>query len=718
MKGTRFLLLALSLAWSWSSGPCAAQSSELEVLARWGQWADAPNLLRRHFSSLAFEQLAERREKIESLRTTADWKARQAEVRQTLLNLVGPFPVRTPLNARVSEIVEKGDYRIEKVVFESRPGFHVTGCLFIPIGLSAPGPVILNVIGHNDISFHAAVYQQLLLNLVAKGFIVFAIDPVGQGERLQYYDPELGRSRVGQPTREHSYFGKQCFLANSSAAHYFTWDGIRAIDYLVSRSEVDPDRIGVTGLSGGGTQTAYISALDERVLAAAPACYICGFQRLLESIGPQDAEQNVNRGLAHGIDHGDFLEIRAPKPTLVVATTRDFFSIQGARETVAEARKAFEVLNGRDNLTFVEDDFGHGYTPKNRQAIYAFFQKHLSLPGDPIDRPMEMLGPEDLTVTETGQVLDSLGGETVYSLNRSEARRLSERVNRSRERLEEHLARVGEQSRQISGYLAPQSLSGLVFRGRLKRPGYSIEQYVMSGEGSCIVPFLFFLPEGGEDFPALIYLHPQGKSAQAQPGGEIEWWVSQGYAVLAPDLSGSGELGSVDNSITFLGVQIGRSVVGIRASDIVRCVRFLQSRKEVRKGDLTGLAHRGLTTTLVHAAVFEPSISRIVLIEPLISMRSVVENRFYSALFSDLVPNALGVYDLPDLKACLAPRRLLIVNPVDQLLNRARRLAATEYRFLRRAFAEQQATENLQIRFRESFQPLESVLSEWLGDDR
>src|SRR5262249_36447744 len=224
----------------------------------------------------------------------------------------------------------------------------------------------------------------------------------------------VNRSVVGGPTSEHSYFGKQCLLSGSSAARYFTWDAIRAIDYLVSRPEVDANRIGVTGISGGGTQTSYVAAIDARGLADAPACYICGLQRLFQSIGPQDAEQNFNGGVASGLDHADLLEVRAPKPTLVVATTRDFFSIQGARETVNEARRAFEAVGGKDHLDMVEDDHGHGYTAKNRQSIYAFFQKYLSLPGSSEDEELEPVQREDLTVTTTGQVTTSVGGETVF----------------------------------------------------------------------------------------------------------------------------------------------------------------------------------------------------------------------------------------------------------------------------------------------------------------
>ncbi|HWT83077.1 MAG TPA: acetylxylan esterase, partial [Candidatus Methylomirabilis sp.] len=381
------------------------------VLGGWIQWSNAANLLQLRLNQVAFQLLAGRNALIRSLASAEDWRSRQAEVRATLQRIVGPFPEKTPLNAQVLGRVKKDGYTIERVVFESMPKFYVTACLFIPEPGGARMPSILNVIGHTDVAFRAPGYQQLILNLVRKGFIVLAVDPAGQGERLQYYDPEQGRSVVGGATAEHSFFGKQCFLTGSSAARYFVWDGIRAIDYLLSRPEVDPDRIGVTGISGGGTQTSYIAALDDRVAAAAPTCYIAGFRRLLESIGPQDAEQNFNGGLRNGLDHADLLEVRAPRPTLVVSTTRDFFSIQGARETYAEAKQAFRLLGAEDNLVMAEDDFEHGYTKITREAIYRFFQQHLRNPGSPMDEEIATLPAVDITVTRTGQVSESLGGE-------------------------------------------------------------------------------------------------------------------------------------------------------------------------------------------------------------------------------------------------------------------------------------------------------------------
>ena len=118
----------------------------------------------------------------------------------------------------------------------------------------------------------------------------------------------------------------------------------------MTRKEVDSKRLGITGQSGGGTQTSYIYAFDERIKAGASVNYITGFRRLLESIGPQDAEQNFYHGLLNGITHADLLEVRAPDPSLIVAGTRDFFSIQGARETYKEVRNAYAAFGMEHNI--------------------------------------------------------------------------------------------------------------------------------------------------------------------------------------------------------------------------------------------------------------------------------------------------------------------------------------------------------------------------------
>jgi dienelactone hydrolase len=640
----------------------------------WLNWGGGPLKMVDHLNSLSIDAIDKREVVVSNLRTAADWRRRQAMVRNYLDTMVGPWPERTPLNPQITGTLEKDGYQVEKIVFESMPGYFVTGALFIPSGHSGEGPAILKVIGHSAEAFRRDIYQNVILNLVHKGFIVFAIDPVGQGERLLYYNPETGESEVGGSTTEHSYSGVQCFISGKSLARYFAWDGIRAIDYLISRPEVDSDRIGVTGLSGGGTQSSYIGAIDQRVLAAAPMGYIVGYRRLLESIGPQDAEQVFYRGLVSGIDHADLLEVRAPKPTLHVTTTRDFFSIQGARETEQEVRKAFKALGSPKNYARVEDDFEHGFTTMNNEATFAFFQRALNLPGDPSEHNYPYLTKEELTVTETGQVSTSFEVETVFSINRRETLPLLKQIGDSRKKMADHIPRVIQEAKHLSGFQPPSDNSFTkVYRGRYQRSGYTVEKWGLGGEGDYIIPLLVFVPDGEGRFPSLIYSHPESKSADGLLGGKIEDLVKRGYLVASVDLLGFGETEFYRNRghgpvQPFYNAQLaGRSVVGINAGDALRVLNFLKQRRDVRQNSIGAVGVGATGPAILHAAAFEEELSWLVLVETQTSYQSLVLNKFYKVIANSLVAGALTAYDLPDLIGSLAPRKCVVLRPRDHL---------------------------------------------------
>lgn len=730
MNVSRCCFLLLLVAYGcWAPSPLRAQE-DLSVLNGWMRFTDAENALYHHLSGQAYDLLEARARRVAGLRSKADWRRYQEQVRQRLHEIIGPFPEKTPLKARVTGTLEKDGYRVEKLVYESMPGLYVTAALFIPEGLEGgKAPAILFCSGHTAEGFRSMTYQTIILNLVRKGFVVLAFDPIGQGERLQYFDPAIGTSRVGGPTREHSYSGAQAFITGSSQARYMIWDGIRSIDYLLTREEVDPARIGVTGRSGGGTQSAYIAALDDRVLAAAPENYITSFERLLQTRGPQDAEQNFYHGIARGIDHADLLIARAPKPTLMITTTRDIFSIQGARETYAEAMRAFEALGERENLRVVEDDAPHASTRKNREAMYAFFQEALALPGDARDEHVTLLSSEELRVTETGQVATSLGGETVFSLNKAEAEHRIEKLNQSRRQLPGHLAQAVRAARTLSDYEQPKQVGNSTFAGRYRRDGYAVEQYFIEGEGDYVIPYLLMVPEGGGQHPAVIYLHPDGKAAAAAPGGEMEWFVKNGHVVLAPDLLGIGETGAgafqgdsyidgISYNKWFSAVLIGRSVVGVRAGDVSRVAAVLRQRKDVDDDRIYAVARAELAPVLLHAAAFDASITKVMLIEPLLSYRALVMNRFYRpALIPSTVAGALTAYDLPDLAASLAPRPLLLVNATDQHGNRAAaKVLEEDLPVVRAAYESDPGA--LQIRTWEPYEPMDAVFAPFLDAEQ
>ncbi|MBV6641438.1 MAG: acetylxylan esterase [Cyclobacteriaceae bacterium] len=633
---------------------------------RWKYFNHQPDNLYNHFAEKAFGFLEQRAEEIADISTLDGWKERQASVKEKLHKLVGPFPDKTPLNAQVLRTVQKDGYRIEYIVFESVPDFHITSAMFIPDGLEQKAPTILFVNGHTDIAFRDELYQQVIINLVKKGFVVYTYDPTGQGERLQYFDEGTGKSKIGGSVQEHFHVGNQAFILGGSFAKYVIWDGIRAIDFLVSREEVDATRLGVAGHSGGGTQTAYISAFDNRVQAAAPSNYITSHKRLIQSIGLQDAEQNFYQGILHGIDHGDLLAVRAPRPALVMATSRDFFSIQGARETVQEVSRIYQANDRSSDFGFVEDNDNHTYTRKNREALYAFFQKHLDNPGDASDMEVEFLTGTDLQVTKTGQISTDYDGKNVFDLIAEET---AYQINVSK-KISHHdtksLQAIVETSKKISGYQEPESNLDPVYSGGRQHNGYTLENHFIKGVGDYVIPFLLYRPEKATG-KAIIYLDPQRKTSSVATGGELEKLVMQGNMVLVPDMIGYGEMGlnnKLTNTLWYLTMSVGESLTGTWTSDLTRLTLFLKEHEQIT--EITGIAHKELSPVLLHAAAYDSSISTVILSEPYISYRSIVASEYYNHdFYLSAVPGAIKHYDLPDLAASLAPRKLMIIGPTE-----------------------------------------------------
>ncbi len=647
---------------------------DLDLYNNWQYYSDAENSLYKYFCSVAFEQLNSRKTAIQELETKMDWQERQLLIRKKLLNSIGPFPSKTPLNAQITGVIQKEDYRVEKIIFESMPGYFVTAAIFIPENIKGKAPAILNAIGHSAKSFKRDIYQRFIINLVKKGFIVLAYDQIGQGERLQYYDKKLEKSRFTS-TSEHTYPGAQCFISGYSPAKYFIWDGIRAIDYLLTRKEVDPLRIGMTGLSGGGTSTAVISAIDDRIVAAAPSCYITNYEYLLKTVGPQDAEQNLYHFLAEGMDHADFIELRAPKPTLIVSTTRDFFSIQGARKTFAEAKKAFIAFDKEDNLQMTESDYIHGFTKKNNEATFAFFQKYLDNPGYSTDEDVEVIPEIELQVTETGQLSTSRKGETIFSLNRKLVEKQMSQLEITRSNIDEHLLKIEDAARNISGFETPKAYGKVIFSGRFVNKEYSLEKYLISGSGEYLLPLALLIPKKNKKRKTVLLLHEKGKGYAVNKTGMAKELVKDGYTVLVGDLPGIGELGGgylkgnafiddVTFNLWFTGILTGRSIVGLRAEDIIRMVHFLKT-KISDSDSISAISVGALGSELLHAATFEKDIQKICMINSFLTFSEIaLEKEYNPTIIHSTVAGAIEKYDLSDLMALIYPRKLIIINPI------------------------------------------------------
>lgn len=672
----RWVVVGLLFGSTMCPKPAIAQK-EYSVLQNWFAFRSEDNGLYRHLLAQALPHLEERSKAVSRLKTTSEWQTYQKKIRKTLLDAIGPFPGRTPLNAKTLRTLRKEGFRIEHLLFESQPGFVVTASLFVPEPLNGKAPGIVYCSGHSPTGYKAGAYQQVLLNLVKKGFVVLAFDPAGQGERLEYPDTLTGKSKVGQPTREHDMPGVQTFISGSCQARYMMWDGIRAVDYLLSRPEVDPARIGMTGRSGGGTQTAFIGALDDRILATAPECYLTNFTRLLQSLGPSDAEQNLPNIIGRNFDEPDFLIARAPKPTLMITTLNDYFNQQGSRDTYLEVSRAYTAFGKSGKFGKSEDFAGHASTRKNREAMYAFFQRELQNPGSAKDDSVAFLSADEMRVTPTGLLATSLGSETVFSLNRTHSDKLLNDLEIARKNPGKHLAEAIGKAKRLSGFRTPDMKNQPVYMGVLHKNGLQAEKYLIKGEGDYVIPYLLFVPPQPNG-KAILYLSPKGKGSIAGNPLVTEW-VKGGNYVMMPDLIGTGETGpgpwkggdyfehfpmeGLGYDLWYGFTLIGRSLVGVRAADVVRLVQVLKASGATEIG---AIAMREQSPVLLHAAAFEPLISRVLLLNPYTSYHSLNSFQYYNPDFVEgAVPAALTAYDLPDLAASLAPRKLGMVNPIN-----------------------------------------------------
>ncbi|HOF21117.1 MAG TPA: hypothetical protein PLO24_07675, partial [Bacteroidales bacterium] len=334
----------------------------------------------------------------------------------------------------------------------------------------------------------------------------------------------------------------------------------------------------------------------------------------------------------------------------------------------------YRLYGETENFSRIEDDDGHASTKKNREAMYAFFRQHLNNPGSIEDERISPLTAEELRVTQTGQVSTSLGGETVFSLNRKEAGIRLNELNEARRNPENFYAGIAEPAKRMSGFREP-SLDDLpVFTGRIARDYYNIEKYFIKGEGDYVIPYLLFRPVLWNN-RGVFYLNPAGKSAGAGPGGDIERFLRQGFAVMAPDMAGCGENGpgsfrgdayfdGSSHNLWYASLLAGRSITGIHTGDVVKLIRVL--RKECPYAEIIGFARKEMAPVLLHTAIIDRNISSVILAEPYSSFRSVVMNKSYDTnLILSTIPAGLTAYDLPDLAAALAPRKLFIAGMTD-----------------------------------------------------
>ena len=644
-------------------------------------WNDWPE----YMTSQMYQARERRLAQLQTMRSEADVHARIDKVRSTVWKLLGgPFE-KTPLNPQITGTIDRGAYRIEKVVFESHPDVYVTSNLYLPSGRKGPFPAVLAPLGHTTNGKAYRNYAYVYQTLARKGYVVLAFDPFGQGERYQYLDPRTGKALYG-PTGEHSQAGRPMLLFGSTFAQYRAWDAIRALDYLLSRPEVDPDKVGLTGQSGGATMTMYLCALEPRIKVAVE---VDGNSENLAgpSYAPPgavaDAEQNLIFSLPEGIDRGDLLLAFAPKPLLMIYTPIDRGAtysptyIEGTKEVHQEVQTAYQLLGAAEKAGLFATSLPHDYDFFSRQAAYQWFNRWLGQEDwGTEEADFDEAAPGELDCTATGQVLTSLGGRTVVQLN-------SDRLT-SANSPQITLSDIGTFRQSARGTLRrllalPTEKSPLesATLSSHSRKGVQIEEIVFRSEPSIRVTGWFLKPlQSSGPFPTILHVSERGKEDAPEETGELVRLAQKGFAVCSVDLRGLGfsiprpaAAGPVfyhgDNlqeDYAWASFTLGKPVLGQRVWDCLRCLDYLESRPDVDQARIHGLGEQGGAIALLMAAVLDDRLSSLMLDSIASTYRSLVEAKTYSLGFTWFLYGILNQFDLPDLVATLAPRPCWILN--------------------------------------------------------
>lgn len=364
-----------------------------------------------------------RKKRLNSINTVSDALDYQKEVLEAINNAFSPMPEKTPLNPQVTGIIQRQGYRIEKILFESRPGCIVSANLYIPDELDGPAPGVIGSCGHSENGKACDLYQEFCQRLVLSGFVVLIYDPFNQGERDQYIIlPE--REVVRSCCPAHNMMGKQLELIGEFFGMWRVWDGIRALDYLLTRSEVDPSRVGVTGNSGGGTLTTWLWAVEERFTMAAPSCFVTTFLNNLENELPADCEQYPPGVIGAGLEMADFIIARAPKPVILLGQKYDYFDRRGLASAYEDASRFYNILNApKENIAISIGPQGHGYSIHNQEAMVDFFAYHAKQKAKNVSKT-EILNEEELYSAKNGSVIAE-GATPIYELIAKESDRIS-----------------------------------------------------------------------------------------------------------------------------------------------------------------------------------------------------------------------------------------------------------------------------------------------------
>ena len=639
--------------------------------------------LERYLIRVANDARARRKRLINAISTRQEVLDRQKSVVAELWKMLGGPLERSPLDARVTGSVERPGYRIEKLTFESRPRLYVTANLYVPVG-GGRRPAILGPLGHAANGKAWPSYQKLFSNLARKGYIVLAYDPFGQGERIEYPGSRPGQSALGGGTSEHEYAGRRLILLGANFGLFRAWDGIRGIDYLLTRPEVDPERIGCCGQSGGGTLTQFLAALDSRIRVAVVS------MGNTENLAPadveppgsaDDAEQNIVPALARGIDRADLLYAFAPKPLLMGITLHDAghtYSpeyVSSSRDLLDEYKRAYGLLGAGDRVSLQATTVSHGYVYEMRRATYAWFNRWFEVKNADDDETSQAVELEaSLYVTPTGFVTTSFGGETALSLTRQMAEGMHAPAPASADDLRTRIRVVLGIEESRGAALAARVLA------TIRKPAYRAEQFEFTSDREIRTPGWLLTPDrAGPSTPTVLYVGDAAAWSSVAEDAFAERLCAQGGCRVAViDVRGRGDCAigypprgrfyfprriTDEAYLTWFTLMLGRPLLGGQIYDTLRALDYLRSRPDV--GGAVSLVGDGAHAVIaLYAAALDARTRGVALRQAVTDYRSLAIAERYTQPFGIYAYGILREFDLPDVARAAGPRPVLLLDPV------------------------------------------------------
>jgi pimeloyl-ACP methyl ester carboxylesterase len=645
--------------------------------------------------------LDERRvERFQALHSAEDLEKLRETVRSRLVEMWGPLPAeRTPLNAQNLGPIVQDDYVIERIVFESRPKFFVTANLYRPKQVEGRLPAILFPPGHAAEGKAYEPYQRFGILGARHGFVVLIWDPVGQGERLQLWDPAQKASLAGPGTAEHRVLGHQCYLLGLNLMQYRVWDAGRAIDYLETRADVDGERIAMAGSSGGGMETIQFAAFEPRIQAAISVSAVATFRAKTEALRIADPEQVLYGTLRYGIDHPELLAAFAPRPLMVGAPTQDYIPIDAARATFNAVVEAYSLLDAAGKLRFTETNDKHGMNQKLREAAIDWLLRWLTDKSRTVrEAPAKILSEQELQCTATGQVADTPGATSIATWNHAYAEQIApgRSVPGQPSEFEIYKSQVVHRVREITRVGEFRAEIGIMVPDRVFEVG-------AFARGEALV----VAEQGMND--------PQVRREVIDP------IIAAGYQVVALDVRGWGETSPQlpdfdvgfdwEDFFAYRGLEIGRPLLGQRVKDLLAAA---PKRLRNREWLVVGVGAGALVAA--HAAAIEPRISQLITVDGLLSYRSLLADPLTKQPFSIVLPGVLGAYDVRDLYAAVAPRRVLVINPQDSQRQTVPPVAARqELDWVNQVYENLEVTDNFTLHTELSARKMREVMMGWLA---